>query len=98
MTFYLFELRFVKILYHRILNRSRRKEAVANVNLGQSLLGGYFVHIPYVPVNGSLKIPISGVRKVNTTKSMAISKRVAIAHFGFLQDVISFLNNFVSYR
>ena len=42
-------------------------------------------YIPYVPVSGSLKMPIFGVRNVNMTKSRAIAQRIAIASLGFLQ-------------
>ena len=42
----------------------------------------FFGYIPYVPVKGSLKIPSSGVRKVNTAKARAIAQRIAIAHLG----------------
>ena len=43
-----------------------------------------FTQMPYVPVSGSLKMPISGVRKVNRMNSKAIAESTAHASFGDL--------------
>ena len=43
-----------------------------------------FTQMPYVPVSGSLKMPISGVRKVNRMNSNAIAESTPHASFGDL--------------
>ncbi len=50
-----------------------------------------------MPLSGSLKIPISGVIKVNNAKSAHIIHRNMIEYFGFLQGVFCLLNLRVSY-
>ena len=51
---------------------------------------------PYVPVRGSLKMPISGVSKVNTTKSRASPASAVIGSLADLQRSVSALKSRVS--
>ena len=54
--------------------------------------GAFFRQIPYPPVSGSRKSPISGAAKVNTTKSKAIPPRTATAALGNRHSGLSVLN------
>lgn len=57
---------------------------------------GIFCYIPYVPVKGSLKIPISGVRKVKMTNRKARMPGVASAGLGERRCSFSDFNRCVS--
>ena len=56
-----------------------------------------FYCMPYVPVSGSLKIPISGVLKVKTINKTPIMQSVTSEDLGFLHTVFSLLSCRVSY-
>ena len=49
--------------------------------------------MPYIPVSGSLKMPSSGVRKVNTANRMAITQREIKAGFGDVHLAVPLLKS-----